>query len=122
MITLILLHPLQPIPAQSWTFADDEPAILIGRAADNHVVLYSAVVSRRHIEVKRVDNGWEVANLGANGTYIDGQAIVRVPVTDGLILRLASSGPQIKIRLEVSTAATVTESQVVVNFLLARSS
>ncbi|TBR60610.1 Forkhead-associated protein [Westiellopsis prolifica IICB1] len=122
MITLILLHPLQPIPAQSWTFADDEPAIFIGRAADNHVVLYSAVVSRRHIEVKRVDNGWEVANLGANGTYVDGQAIVRVPVTDGLILRLASSGPQIKIRLEVSTAATLTESQVVVNFLLSRSS
>jgi pSer/pThr/pTyr-binding forkhead associated (FHA) protein len=104
VITLILLHPLQPIPAQSWTFADDEPAIFIGRAADNHVVLYSAVVSRRHIEVKRVDNGWEVANLGANGTYVDGQAIVRVPVTDGVILRLAHSGPQIQIRVWRSTS------------------
>ncbi|BAZ69675.1 MAG: FHA domain-containing protein [Pelatocladus maniniholoensis HA4357-MV3] len=104
MITLILLHPLQPIPAQSWTFADDEPAIFIGRAADNHVVLYSAVVSRRHIEVRRVEHGWEIVNLGANGTYVDGQAIVRVSVTDGVILRLARSGPQIQIRLEVPTS------------------
>ncbi|MBD2430266.1 MULTISPECIES: FHA domain-containing protein [Fischerella] len=111
MITLILLHPLQPIPAQSWTFADDEPAILIGRAADNHVVLYSAVVSRRHLELRRVDNGWEVVNLGANGTYVDGEAIVRVPVTDGVILRLARSGPQIQIRLGIPTTTPVTKSQ-----------
>ncbi|MGJ5673377.1 MAG: FHA domain-containing protein [Nostochopsis sp.] len=115
MITLILLHPLQPIPAQSWTFADDEPAIFIGRAADNHVVLYSAVVSRRHIEVRRADNGWEVVNLGANGTYVDGQAIVRVAVTDGVILRLALSGPQIQIRLGIATTASVTTSQIVVS-------
>ncbi|MCP6762534.1 MAG: FHA domain-containing protein [Fischerella sp. CENA71] len=108
MITLILLHPVQSIAAQSWIFADDEPAIFIGRAADNHVVLYSAVVSRRHVEVKRVNNGWEVVNLGANGTYVDGQAIVRVAVTDGVILRLAPSGPQIKIRLEIPTTAPVT--------------
>ncbi|KOP27455.1 Forkhead-associated protein [Hapalosiphon sp. MRB220] len=114
MITLTLLHTIQPIPTQSWTFADDEPAIFIGRAADNHVVIYSAVVSRHHIEVRRVDNGWEIVNLGTNGTYVDGQAIARVPVTDGLILRLASSGPQIQIHLEVSTTATVTQSQIVV--------
>ncbi|PMB50635.1 Forkhead-associated protein [Fischerella thermalis CCMEE 5201] len=112
MITLILLHPLQPVPAQSWTFADDEPAILIGRAADNHVVLYSAVVSRRHIELRRVNNGWEVLNLGANGTYVDGEAIVRVPVTDGVILRLARSGPQIQIRLGITTTTPASKPQL----------
>ncbi len=101
MITLILLQPLQSIPAQSWTFADDEPLIRIGRAADNHVVLYSAVVSRYHVEVRRLGKGWEVVSLGANGTYVDGEAIVQLPVTDGVILRLARSGPQIQIRLNL---------------------
>ncbi|MCX7596149.1 MAG: FHA domain-containing protein [Fischerella sp.] len=108
MITLTLLHPLQSIPAQSWTFADDKPVIRIGRAADNHVVLYSAVVSRLHVEIRRIDRGWEVVNLGANGTYVDGKAIARIPVTDGVILRLARSGPQIQIHLGVKTTTLVT--------------
>ena len=98
MITLILLHPLQPTPAQSWTF-EQEPIIRIGRATDNHVVLYSAVVSRRHVELRRVDDSWEIVNLGANGTYLDGERISQVPVVDGVIIRLARSGPQIQIRL-----------------------
>ncbi|MFH7027268.1 MAG: FHA domain-containing protein [Heteroscytonema crispum UTEX LB 1556] len=72
MITLSLLRPLESIPAQSWTF-EDEPVIRIGRAADNHVVLYSAVVSRRHVEVRQVDRGWEIVSFGANGTYVNQQ-------------------------------------------------
>ena len=66
---------------------------------DNHVVLYSAVVSRRHVEVRQVDEGWQVISLGANGTYVDGELIFQAPVIDGVILRLARSGPQIQIRL-----------------------
>ncbi|WP_404786685.1 FHA domain-containing protein [Altericista sp. CCNU0014] len=69
MITLTLLHPVQSTPVQSWSFEQD-PAIRIGRAVDNHVVLYSAVVSRYHVEVRLTDNQWEVVNLGTNGTYL----------------------------------------------------
>jgi pSer/pThr/pTyr-binding forkhead associated (FHA) protein len=98
VITLFLLRPLESIPAQSWTF-EDESVIRIGRAASNHVVLYSAVVSRRHVEVRQVDEGWEIVSLGANGTYVDEQLIVQVPVIDGVVIRLARSGPQIQIRL-----------------------
>jgi pSer/pThr/pTyr-binding forkhead associated (FHA) protein len=98
VITLILLHPLQSVSAQSWTF-EDEPIILIGRATDNHVVLYSAVVSRRHVELRKTDESWEIFNLGANGTYVDGELILQVPVVDGVILRLGRSGPHIQIRL-----------------------
>lgn len=98
MITLILLHPLDSTPIQSWTFSN-ESVIRIGRATDNQVVLYSAVVSRRHVELRRVDGGWEIVNLGANGTYLNGQRISQVPVVDGEIIRLAHSGPQIQIRL-----------------------
>lgn len=98
MITLTLLHPLQSTPIQSWTF-EDEPVIRIGRATDNQVVLYSAVVSRHHVELQAVGGNWEIVNLGANGTYLDDQPISQVPVVDGVIIRLARSGPQIQIRL-----------------------
>lgn len=98
MITLLLLHPLKRNPVQSWSF-ESEPIIRIGRSTDNHVILYSAVVSRHHVELRQVGNSWEIVNLGTNGTYLDGKRITKVPVVDGAIIRLARSGPNIQIRL-----------------------
>lgn len=98
VITLTLLHPGKNVPMQNWTF-DTQSVIRIGRSMDNDVVLYSAVVSRRHLEIKRNGIRWEIVNLGANGTYINGKPITTVQAEDGMIIRLASSGPQIQIRL-----------------------
>jgi len=98
VIKLILLHPHQPTPVQSWNF-ENEPLIRIGRAKDNQVVLYSAVVSRHHVELRGSGRNWEIVNLGTNGTYLDGKPISQVPVVDGVIIRLAISGPQLQIRL-----------------------
>jgi serine/threonine-protein kinase len=89
---------MQSIPVQSWTF-EQEPVIRIGRSTNNHVILYSAVVSRHHVEIRKVDRGWEIVNLGANGTYLEGRRITQVPVQDGVIIRLARSGPNIQIHL-----------------------
>ncbi len=99
VITLTLLHPLQSVPVQSWPF-EAESLIRIGRSTDNEVILYSAVVSRHHVELRRNGSDWEIVSLGANGTYIDGKRITQVPVIDGMIIRLASSGPKIQIRIE----------------------
>jgi eukaryotic-like serine/threonine-protein kinase len=99
VITLTLLHPVQSTPVQSWSFEHD-PAIRIGRAVDNHVVLYSAVVSRYHVEIRLTDNQWEVVNLGTNGTYIDGKRVHQAPLVSGGIMRLARSGPNIQISIE----------------------
>lgn len=106
VITLTLLHPIQSIPVQSWTF-DQESVIRIGRSTDNHVILYSAVVSRHHVEIRKVDSGWEIVNLGANGTYLDGKRITQVPVEDGVIIRLARSGPNVQIHLGTRTVNDV---------------
>ncbi len=106
MILLNLLHPQESLPAQSWTF-EDETVIRVGRANDNHVVLYSAVVSRHHVELRQVETGWEIVSLGANGTFVDGDRVSQVPVTDGVIFRLARSGPQIQIRLELDSEAQI---------------
>lgn len=97
MITLNLLHPLQSIPIQSWTFVE-ESAIRIGRSTDNDVILYSAVVSRHHVELRRRGCNWEIVNLGANGTYLEGKRITEAPIRDGALIRLARSGPQIQVQ------------------------
>lgn len=99
MIKLTLLHPLQSIPVRSWSF-EDEQVIRIGRSTENQVVLFSAVVSRRHIELRRTGLTWELINLGVNGTYLDGKPIAKVPVVDGLIVHLAHSGPIIQINVD----------------------
>lgn len=96
MITLSLLHPLHKTPVQSWTFEQGD-VIRVGRSTDNDVVLYSAVVSRHHVELHRTTSGWDVKSIGTNGTYLEGQRIAEAPVTDGMIIRLARSGPNIQI-------------------------
>lgn len=104
MITLTLLHPVQSTPVQSWSF-DQDPAIRIGRAVDNHVVLYSAVVSRYHVEIRWTADQWEVVNLGTNGTYLDGKRVNQAPLANGSIMRLARSGPNIQIHISGQSEA-----------------
>lgn len=98
MITLTLLHPLKSIAVQKWNF-EPNSVIRIGRANDNEVVLYSAVVSRHHLEIRPRGKDWALMNLGSNGTFINGKKINKVLVKDGMVIRLASSGPKIKITL-----------------------
>jgi serine/threonine-protein kinase len=98
VITLTLLHPVQSTPVQSWTFGPDQ-VVRIGRAVDNEVVLYSAVVSRHHVELLHEQDQWLVRNLGSNGTYLNGQRIQESLLLDGSVIRLARSGPNIKIQI-----------------------
>lgn len=101
MITLTLLHPIQSVPVQSWCF-ESESVVRIGRSNDNDVIIYSAVVSRHHVELWNHPNGWEIINFGANGTYIDDKSIAQVSVADGMTIRLGNSGPKIRIRVGVT--------------------
>ena len=102
VITLSLLHPIDKTPVQSWTF-EEEPVVRIGRSVNNDVILYSAVVSRHHVELRQSENGWEIHNIGTNGTYLAGQRIESKPAQDGLVIRLARSGPNIQINLARQT-------------------
>ncbi len=109
-LTISLRRPYQSTPLQKWTF-ENELLIKIGRAADNHVILHSSVVSRYHVEIRYMTTHWKIINLGNNGTYLNGQPIIEVPVVDGTILSLAVSGPQLQINLgstaQKSTLKTV---------------
>lgn len=99
MITLILLHSTRPLPLYSWTF-EDKPILRIGRSKDNDVVVGSAVVSRHHLELWNKASGWELVNFGANGTYVNNQIVQKKRVVDGLVVRLANTGPRLLIRLK----------------------
>lgn len=101
MITLTLLHPVQLTPVQQWRF-DESLIVRIGRSTDNQVVLYSAVVSRYHAEIRQTNSIWEVVSLGANGTYLDGKRIEQSPIQDGMIIRLARSGPNLQVHFKPS--------------------
>jgi eukaryotic-like serine/threonine-protein kinase len=98
VITLSLLHPVKQTPVQVWSFPS-ESVVRIGRSNDNQVVLYSAVVSRYHVELRQSGKTWEVVNVGTNGTYMDGKRVTQMPIVDGSIIRLARSGPNIQINL-----------------------
>jgi len=98
VITLSLLHPLNKKPVQHWIFEEDS-VIRIGRSTENQVVLYSAVVSRHHVELRQTDAGWEIVNLGTNGTYLDGKRVAQATAEDGMVIRLARSGPNIQINI-----------------------
>jgi len=100
VITLSLMHPTQPVVIQSWSFEPDS-VIKIGRAKDNDVVVHSSVVSRNHMELWQNGTDWEIINFGSNGTYVNDEQITQQPVSDGMIVRLGSSGPKIQIRLGV---------------------
>lgn len=97
MITLALLHPTQLVPIQHWSF-ESKSLINIGRARDNDVIIYSAVVSRHHAELWKNSSGWMIINFGANGIYIDDEPIIKTSVVDNMIIRLGISGPKLQIQ------------------------
>ena len=53
-------------------FVLDANVTALGRHPDSDIFLDDITVSRRHAAVRRVDGGYEVADVGSlNGTYVD---------------------------------------------------
>jgi pSer/pThr/pTyr-binding forkhead associated (FHA) protein len=110
-MSAIVLNLLNSIPVQSWTFSQEE-VIRIGRATDNNAILYSAVVSRHHAELRWSEaDGWVLINMSPNGTYIDGEAIKTIAISDGTIIRLATSGPRIQFKVSQAQLALETPTE-----------
>lgn len=81
-----------------YQLATQEHSLLIGRHPDCQLHidenLYSDV-SRRHAELRRLPEGWELCDLNsANGTYLNGQRLLGCQrLQDGDRFQLASNGP-----------------------------
>ncbi len=103
MVILTLLDPQTQTPQQQWRFTRDR-LIWVGRALENHVVLLSPLVSRRHLELRHQEHGWEFTNHGANGLYQDGQAVQQGMLTQTTCLQLARGGPILRWELEKASS------------------
>lgn len=103
MVTLQLLHQQPTTPVQQWEFRD-QSVIRIGRAPDNDVILTNPLVSRYHLELRRLDsateNSWQLINQGTNGTFLDGTLVSQSLLKNGSLVQLARGGPLLKFQLE----------------------
>ena len=68
-------------PLAGDTFLLDRELTTLGREADNDIVIDAQWVSRRHCEIRKVGDGFEVADRGShNGTLVNG-----VPIKERLL-------------------------------------
>ena len=94
MNELTVMHGNQRITLQPGQFAH------IGRRDDNAVVVDDPRVSREHIRVSwGPQGGWMLENLGRAGTFVSGQPVTRLYLTQPLEARLAApDGPAVLFR------------------------
>jgi serine/threonine protein kinase, bacterial len=109
VVTLTLLEPQQKKPLQQWSF-DDATFIRVGRATDNHVVLTDSLVSRQHLELKKISsaNGdsWQLISKGTNGTFVNGTLVTQCTLPENCVVQLAKGGPFLKIELHLASVST----------------
>ncbi len=73
----------------------------IGRGDDCDIVIHDQVVSRKHAELVYLADSWWLIDRGsANGTYIDGKKIDRVPLTGDMQFELGRGGPVLSVHIE----------------------
>ena len=62
-------------------FVLDHDVTALGRHPDSDIFLDDITVSRRHASVRKVEGGYEVADVGSlNGTYVDHQRVDNAPL------------------------------------------
>jgi RsiW-degrading membrane proteinase PrsW (M82 family) len=70
----------------------------IGRATDNDVVVSYPAVSRKHAQLSWAQDGWLFENVGQAPTFLNGQPVTRVVVSQATELTLGSAhGPVLRL-------------------------
>ena len=68
-------------PNAGSSFTLEHEVTTAGRHPDSDIFLDDITVSRRHAAVRRVDGGYEVADVGSlNGTYVDHKRVDTAPL------------------------------------------
>lgn len=75
--------------AQPYRFGLDRKLVSIGRGSDNDIVVDSGSVSGQHAEMRRVEGGYELSDVGStNGIKHRGVRHDRIGLVSGISLRL----------------------------------
>jgi serine/threonine-protein kinase len=114
MVILTLLHSQDGTPLHQWQFEDD--VIKVGRSPENQLVLKDSVVSRFHLELRKLEpldsaaepEQWQLVNHSVNGTFVNGEAIADGLLNSPTQLQLAYDGPILK--FEVVERSTIENS------------
>lgn len=79
-------------PLVGQTVGLDRDVTTIGSVAGNTVLLTDTGVSRKHVGIKRVDGGYELADLGStNGVYVNGEKVARRKLEVGDVIRVGTT-------------------------------
>jgi hypothetical protein len=64
----------------------------IGSVAGNTVLLTDTGVSRKHVGIRKVGAGYELADLGStNGVYVNGEKVARRKLEGGDVIRVGTT-------------------------------
>jgi serine/threonine-protein kinase len=114
VVNLALLDLQNKTLVAEWQFEGNE-ILRIGRSPDNDVVIDNPVVSRQHLELKKIqssgiasatatgiDETWQLISHGTNGTFINGTLVTIATLNHGALIQLAKNGPLLRFTLEKS--------------------
>jgi hypothetical protein len=101
-IQLIPERPSAPAPAPAGPDSSQTGAVTlqrmagdrlrIGRQPDNDMVLDDPLISRRHAELRRTPQGWQLVDLSSsNGTLVNGRQVSSVTLAPGDVIGLGHS-------------------------------
>ena len=78
-------------PNSGSRYALDEPLITAGRHPDSVIFLDDITVSRRHAEVRQVEGGYHLTDVGSlNGTYLNRERVESAELADGDELQIGT--------------------------------
>jgi len=78
-----------------------------GRDPENDLVIEgpeAAIVSSRHLEIRRTDNTFRLVDLDStNGTYLDGQRVTEAVLQNHALITIGPGGPEFQFELEAAS-------------------
>lgn len=74
---------------QPYRFQLDRRVVTLGRGSNNDIVIDCGSVSVSHAEMRRIEGGYELRDLGStNGIKLDGERMPVIPLRSGLSVKL----------------------------------
>jgi hypothetical protein len=79
-------------PLGGRSFPLDRDVTTVGSVDGNSVVLQDTGVSRKHVGIRRIEGGYELADLGStNGVFVNGEKSARRRLVSGDVIRIGTS-------------------------------
>lgn len=79
-------------PLANQVAALEKPVVTIGSVPGNDIVISDPSVSRKHVGLRKVEGGYEVADFGStNGVYVNGERMPKKKLAVGDVIRVGNT-------------------------------